>query len=264
MKNFRKLSQDVVKVNQVIKTPKGAKPAVPPKNVDASKKPAAQYILKKSRPCCDFYNLRLNLIQNQKNSLDSTATFSVETTQELLICFLWILKNMDRELLFKIMKKWSYVKLKKLLVLFDLCINHFEYRSTIWSDFTAYNQQHQQSETPKSVPIIKTPGSSGSGSASNATSQKNQQKLKQFSAQSSEVRRSEHRSDYTFFKRAKYFKGSESGTDLLFYDLNDCVSSLKKNTVGSNGSRTGQDSDEILSNNDKTALEGKYLVFQDT
>lgn len=167
---------------------------------------------------------------------------------------------MDKELLFKIWKKWSYVKLKKILVLFDLCINHFEYRSTIWSDFMAYNHQHQQqqqSETPKSVPIIKTPGS---GSAPNVTSQKNLQKLKQFSVNSSEApKRNEYKSDYTFFKRAKYFKGNESDTDLLFYDLNDCVSSLKKNTNNSsNGSRTGQDLDEVLSSNDKTALEGNY------
>lgn len=62
------------------------------------------------------------------------ANFSLRTTQDLLICFMWILKNMDKKLLFYIWSNWSLNKLNKILILIDLCINHFEYRSTVWSN----------------------------------------------------------------------------------------------------------------------------------
>ena len=76
-------------------------------------------------PCCDFYSLRLNLMLHQANNLDIDAVFTTETSQDLLACFIWILKNMDKSLLFQIWKRWSYIKLKKVLVLLDLAVNYF-------------------------------------------------------------------------------------------------------------------------------------------
>jgi len=86
--------------------------------------------------CCDFYNFRLNLkLDDSQKSQDacSGGAFTTETTQDLLICFLWILKNIDNEMLLKIWSRWPSIKLKKLLALIDLCISHFEFKSTIWT-----------------------------------------------------------------------------------------------------------------------------------
>ena len=65
------------------------------------------------------------------------ANFTLRTTQDLLICFIWILKNIDKKLLVYIWSNWSLNKLNKILILIDLCINHFEYRSTVWSSTIA-------------------------------------------------------------------------------------------------------------------------------
>lgn len=70
----------------------------------------------------------------RKNSLnDVSVDLSLKTSQDLLICFVWIVKNIDKKLLFNIWSHWSYSKLNKVLILIDLGINQFEYRSTVWS-----------------------------------------------------------------------------------------------------------------------------------
>lgn len=63
----------------------------------------------------------------------------LRTSQDMLISALWILKNIDKRLLFQLWQNWSYNKLNKILILIDLCVSHFEYRSTVWSSTMAAN-----------------------------------------------------------------------------------------------------------------------------
>lgn len=56
------------------------------------------------------------------------CTLSNETTQNLLICFLWVIKNMDKELLRKWWVDWSTLRLRQLLEMLNICIACFEYR----------------------------------------------------------------------------------------------------------------------------------------
>lgn len=51
----------------------------------------------------------------------------------MLITSMWILKNMDKRVLCHVWQNWSYNKLNKMLIVVDLCVHHFEYRSTVWS-----------------------------------------------------------------------------------------------------------------------------------
>lgn len=55
----------------------------------------------------------------------------------MVISSMWILKNMDKRVLFQLCQNWSYNKLNKILILIDLCVSHFEYRSTVWSNTLA-------------------------------------------------------------------------------------------------------------------------------
>jgi hypothetical protein len=54
--------------------------------------------------------------------------FTPDVTRNLLACFMWILKNIDKKLLFYIYNRWSYYKLNKILLLIDLSTSHFEYK----------------------------------------------------------------------------------------------------------------------------------------
>jgi hypothetical protein len=79
---------------------------------------------------------------------------STEITQDLLVCFLWILKNIGYELLFKIWSRWSAIRLKKVLALIDLCISHFEFKASVWSDLSK-ELKKQASQTATSTACIK-------------------------------------------------------------------------------------------------------------
>ena len=66
------------------------------------------------------------------NGSKSDIGFNTETTQDMLVCFLWILKSLNSQLLLQILKRWSYAKIKKLISLLDLCVGHFEYKWSAW------------------------------------------------------------------------------------------------------------------------------------
>ena len=74
-----------------------------------------------------------NLLNGDEPKCLDVANFVPKTTQNLLICFAWILKNIDSKVLLHIWSRWSFAKLNKVLILLDLCFNHFEYRSSVWS-----------------------------------------------------------------------------------------------------------------------------------
>nr|XP_018911108.1 PREDICTED: dedicator of cytokinesis protein 7 [Bemisia tabaci] len=53
---------------------------------------------------------------------------SHETMRNILICFLWVIKNMDREIMFQWWRNLPSSQLKQLLEVLDTCISYFEYK----------------------------------------------------------------------------------------------------------------------------------------
>ncbi|RNA40850.1 dedicator of cytokinesis 7 [Brachionus plicatilis] len=70
------------------------------------------------------------------NALFATADesgLSLKTSHDLLVSFLWIIKNADKKFLFSLLSTWTYAKINKMLTLVDLSVNLFEYKSGgIW------------------------------------------------------------------------------------------------------------------------------------
>lgn len=88
-----------------------------------------------SRKHCACANLVYNKSGLKANrNIDSiTNLYALKTSQDMLISAMWILKNMDKRVLFHLWQNWSYNKLNKILILIDLSVSQFEYRSTVWS-----------------------------------------------------------------------------------------------------------------------------------
>lgn len=60
--------------------------------------------------------------------MSSLTTFSEETSRDLLICFLWLLKNVDPSILRHLWTQISREQLQNLIQLLDLSIATFEYK----------------------------------------------------------------------------------------------------------------------------------------
>uniref|UniRef100_A0A8C5RNU3 DOCKER domain-containing protein n=1 Tax=Laticauda laticaudata TaxID=8630 RepID=A0A8C5RNU3_LATLA len=67
-------------------------------------------------------------------SCKSYNTLSPETTRHLLICFLWIMKNADQNLIQKWIADLSSLQLNRILDLLFICVSGFEYRGKQSSD----------------------------------------------------------------------------------------------------------------------------------
>ncbi|XKL65388.1 hypothetical protein PGB90_008808 [Kerria lacca] len=65
---------------------------------------------------------------HQSVAMAIAGTSINETTQNLLISFLWVIKNMDKEMLRKWSSEWSTHRLLQLLEMLNICISCFEYR----------------------------------------------------------------------------------------------------------------------------------------
>ncbi|XP_043920420.1 dedicator of cytokinesis protein 8 [Protopterus annectens] len=64
----------------------------------------------------------------------SYSVLSAETSRNLLICFLWILKNADQSLIQKWVLELPYGLLNRVLELLYLCVSCFEYKDKQYSD----------------------------------------------------------------------------------------------------------------------------------
>ena len=53
------------------------------------------------------------------------------STRNLLICFLWVIKNIDQELMSSWWFTLSITRLNSLLNVLDLCVSCFEYRVSV-------------------------------------------------------------------------------------------------------------------------------------
>jgi len=123
-------SKNFLSKNSIQRKSQRIKPTISTSSVNSSsvKIIQKQHLTNNKYACCDFYNFKIDE--------SDTGLLNTESTQDLLVCFLWILKNIGYELLFKIWSRWSLIRLKKVLALIDLCISHFEYKSSVWSDLS--------------------------------------------------------------------------------------------------------------------------------
>jgi len=77
----------------------------------------------------DFY---LICLQSYRQS----ATLGPDTTRNLLICFLWIMKNADQNLIQKWIADLPSMQLNRILDLLFICVSCFEYKvSETWPGF---------------------------------------------------------------------------------------------------------------------------------
>ncbi|XP_071439014.1 dedicator of cytokinesis protein 7-like [Hetaerina americana] len=69
---------------------------------------------------------------------ESISYFSAEETHSLLLCFLWVLKNVDKEMLKSSLHEISPNQFSHLLEVLVICLTYFEYRS----NRALYNKVH--------------------------------------------------------------------------------------------------------------------------
>ncbi|XP_034266183.1 dedicator of cytokinesis protein 8 isoform X2 [Pantherophis guttatus] len=80
------------------------------------------------------FNLRSSGSSMFTMSCKSYNTLSPETTRHLLICFLWIMKNADQNLIQKWIADLSSLQLNRILDLLFICVSGFEYKGKQSSD----------------------------------------------------------------------------------------------------------------------------------
>ncbi|KAL7988712.1 hypothetical protein Chor_007631 [Crotalus horridus] len=80
------------------------------------------------------FNLRSSSSSMLAMSWKSGNTLSPETTRHLLICFLWIMKNADQNLIQKWIADLSSLQLNRILDLLFICVSGFEYKGKQSSD----------------------------------------------------------------------------------------------------------------------------------
>uniref|UniRef100_A0A670ZXB9 Dedicator of cytokinesis 8 n=1 Tax=Pseudonaja textilis TaxID=8673 RepID=A0A670ZXB9_PSETE len=80
------------------------------------------------------FNVRSSGSSMLTTSCKSYNTLSPETTRHLLICFLWIMKNADQNLIQKWIADLSSPQLNRILDLLFICVSGFEYKGKQSSD----------------------------------------------------------------------------------------------------------------------------------
>lgn len=76
-----------------------------------------------------YYIQDMSLSSSQQGK--SVATLAADTSRHLLVCFLWVMKNADKNLI----QRWTVdmppSQLNKLLELLTICLSCFEYRVSL-------------------------------------------------------------------------------------------------------------------------------------
>uniref|UniRef100_A0A8C7ME32 Dedicator of cytokinesis 8 n=1 Tax=Oncorhynchus kisutch TaxID=8019 RepID=A0A8C7ME32_ONCKI len=75
-------------------------------------------------------SIAMAIAGNPFNTL-AVATLSAETSRNLLLCFLWVMKNAERSLIQRWTVDMPSVQLNRLLELLTICVSCFEYRVTM-------------------------------------------------------------------------------------------------------------------------------------
>uniref|UniRef100_A0A8C7VN45 Dedicator of cytokinesis 8 n=1 Tax=Oncorhynchus mykiss TaxID=8022 RepID=A0A8C7VN45_ONCMY len=82
-------------------------------------------------------------------SAKAVATLSAETSRNLLLCFLWVMKNAERSLIQRWTVDMPSAQLNRLLELLTICVSCFEYRVSVSVPCMVSTQALQKSQQAK-------------------------------------------------------------------------------------------------------------------
>uniref|UniRef100_A0A3P8VXJ3 Dedicator of cytokinesis 8 n=1 Tax=Cynoglossus semilaevis TaxID=244447 RepID=A0A3P8VXJ3_CYNSE len=105
-----------------------------------------------------FNTLGRNVLQGK-----SVATLAADTSRHLLVCFLWVMKNADKNLIQRWTIEMPPSQLNKLLELLTICVSCFEYRGKQCSDkvSTQALQKSQQAKLQLEEALLRGMGARG-------------------------------------------------------------------------------------------------------
>ncbi|XP_076145387.1 dedicator of cytokinesis protein 8 isoform X3 [Alosa pseudoharengus] len=96
-----------------------------------------------------FNTLARNALASMASmSAKATSTLTAETSRNLLVCFLWIMKNAETSLIQRWTADMPFAQLSRLLELLTICVSCFEYRGKQSSDKVS-TQALQKSQQAK-------------------------------------------------------------------------------------------------------------------
>uniref|UniRef100_A0A674AA62 Dedicator of cytokinesis 8 n=1 Tax=Salmo trutta TaxID=8032 RepID=A0A674AA62_SALTR len=103
------------------------------------------------------------LARNALQSAKAVATLSAETSRNLLVCFLWVMKNAERSLIQRWTVDMPSAQLNRLLELLTICVSCFEYRGKRSSDkvSTQALQKSQQAKMQLEDSLLRGIGARG-------------------------------------------------------------------------------------------------------
>uniref|UniRef100_A0A8C7VN35 Dedicator of cytokinesis 8 n=1 Tax=Oncorhynchus mykiss TaxID=8022 RepID=A0A8C7VN35_ONCMY len=103
------------------------------------------------------------LARNALQSAKAVATLSAETSRNLLLCFLWVMKNAERSLIQRWTVDMPSAQLNRLLELLTICVSCFEYRGKRSSDkvSTQALQKSQQAKMQLEDSLLRGIGARG-------------------------------------------------------------------------------------------------------
>uniref|UniRef100_A0A8C6V1M5 Dedicator of cytokinesis 8 n=1 Tax=Neogobius melanostomus TaxID=47308 RepID=A0A8C6V1M5_9GOBI len=105
-----------------------------------------------------FNTLGRNVLVSMASMGKSVATLPADTSRNLLVCFLWVMKNAERSLI----QRWTVdmppSQLQKLLELLTICISCFEYRVCLIAQAL---QKSQQAKMQLEEALLKGAGARG-------------------------------------------------------------------------------------------------------
>uniref|UniRef100_A0A674A314 Dedicator of cytokinesis 8 n=1 Tax=Salmo trutta TaxID=8032 RepID=A0A674A314_SALTR len=111
-----------------------------------------------------FNTLARNALASMASvSAKAVATLSAETSRNLLVCFLWVMKNAERSLIQRWTVDMPSAQLNRLLELLTICVSCFEYRGKRSSDkvSTQALQKSQQAKMQLEDSLLRGIGARG-------------------------------------------------------------------------------------------------------
>ncbi|KAM9464553.1 dedicator of cytokinesis protein 8-like isoform 4-T4 [Salvelinus alpinus] len=111
-----------------------------------------------------FNTLARNALASMASvSAKAVATLSAETSRNLLLCFLWVMKNAERSLIQRWTVDMPSAQLNRLLELLTICVSCFEYRGKRSSDkvSTQALQKSQQAKMQLEDSLLRGIGARG-------------------------------------------------------------------------------------------------------
>ncbi|KAI6183994.1 putative Dock-9 [Aphelenchoides bicaudatus] len=102
-----------------------------------------------------------NVTGHLKMHLKQSGTLTQKQTKELLACFCWVLKNIDRPVLFNFLREFSIQRMQQFVDLIQLCVTIFEHKplaESFLSDLDSRDtrRRHSNAAAPEDFGTLKT------------------------------------------------------------------------------------------------------------